>query len=76
MINERKVWTGAAGIIVVKNKIMMVKGKETKCWSLPSGEIEKGETSEQACAREVWEETGFKVEVVKSIQVKKAIIEN
>ncbi|MDQ7236179.1 NUDIX domain-containing protein [Bacillus pacificus] len=34
-------------------------------WSLPAGAIEPGETSEKSVVREVWEETGLKVQVKK-----------
>lgn len=76
MANEKIIWNGAAGIVMVKNKMLMVKEKETKGWSVPSGEIEKGESPEQACAREVWEETGFTVEVEKSVYTKNVHIGN
>ncbi len=33
-------------------------------WQLPGGEVNKGETPSQACVREVFEETGYTVEIV------------
>lgn len=73
---SREVWNGAAGIVINEDRILMVRGKETGSWSIPSGGIENGESPQQACLREVWEETGFKVEINKPIHTKKAIIKN
>lgn len=55
-----------AVIVNNDNKILLLKrGEETKwCpgkWGLVGGMIEKGETPEQACKREVKEETGLEV---------------
>lgn len=76
MTKARNSWMGAAGIVVSHNKILMVKEKATKRWSVPSGEIESGETAEQACIREVKEETGFIVSLEKSIHTKIVVIGN
>ncbi|PEX82612.1 NUDIX domain-containing protein [Bacillus cereus] len=50
---------------VIKNKqgdtLFQYPGGEY--WSLPAGAIELGETPEEAIVREVWEETGLKVQV-------------
>ncbi|WP_164985142.1 NUDIX domain-containing protein [Ammoniphilus sp. CFH 90114] len=36
-------------------------------WELPGGKVEKGETAEQAAVREVWEETGAEIVIVKQL---------
>ncbi|MGR6013220.1 NUDIX hydrolase [Bacillus paranthracis] len=68
-------WIGCAAVCVnERNEVLMVlqgqKGEE-KRWSVPSGGLEKGETLEECCIREVWEETGYNVEVVSKIYEKR-----
>ncbi|TMU87447.1 NUDIX hydrolase [Bacillus sp. BHET2] len=52
--------------------LMVLQGKEEeeKRWSVPSGGLEIGETLSQCCKREVWEETGYKVEIGKHLYTK------
>ena len=51
--------------LLIKRGIPPKKG----AWGFPSGFIESGETSEEACLRELKEETGMSGEVVKLIGV-------
>lgn len=74
MINNRKIWLGAAAVILSDNQVLMVREKNTTKWSIPSGQIENNETAEQACIREVWEETGYKVTIKETIYTKKTVI--
>ena len=75
MQNSNKEWIGAAAIIISRGKLLMVRGKGRNSWSVPSGGIEHSESSEQACIREVWEETGYKVKIIRDLHTKEAVID-
>lgn len=64
--NERNE-TVKAGCVVVndRNEILLVSDKERKIWTFPKGHAEQGETLEQTALREVKEETGYTVEIVR-----------
>jgi ADP-ribose pyrophosphatase YjhB (NUDIX family) len=67
-------WIGSAGICVnEKNEMLMVlqgQPHEKKVWSIPSGGKELNETYEECCIREINEETGYEVKIVKPLFVK------
>ncbi|MGY0694430.1 NUDIX hydrolase [Virgibacillus sp. FSP13] len=69
-----KKWFGSAGVCVhEKSQILMVKQgrpKEKRLWSIPSGGKELNETFEVCCIREIREETGYDVSVVRPLFVK------
>ena len=53
------VFDGAGRLLLIQRGTPPARGR----WSVPGGRVEPGETHEQACAREVEEETGLVVEV-------------
>lgn len=70
-------WFGAGGICInERGEILMVKQglpKEEKLWSIPSGGKEINESYEACCIREVREETGYDVQVVKPLFIKESV---
>jgi 8-oxo-dGTP pyrophosphatase MutT (NUDIX family) len=49
------------------SEVLLIKRRDVPIWVLPGGGIETGETADMACAREVIEETGLEVQVVRKI---------
>ncbi len=46
-------------------RVLLTRRKDNWCWCLPGGMIEAGESVSEGCTREVWEETGLKVQVLR-----------
>lgn len=63
-------WHFASRAIVLhENKILLLHAKKYDLYMLPGGGIEKGETPEDACVRELKEETGFTGKITKKTVV-------
>lgn len=72
-----KEWFGSAAVCMNENnEVLMVKSYHSDAWAIPSGGIEKGETPEECCVREVMEETGYRVAIVEKLFVKEVTITN
>lgn len=58
--------------VFIRNKageILLEKRSDNGLWGLPGGKVEPGETIEETAIREVKEETGFNVKIVKLLGV-------
>ncbi|MFH1427991.1 MAG: NUDIX hydrolase [Patescibacteria group bacterium] len=63
----QKVFTAVKAIIVNKNKFLVIKEiiNNKTVWDLPGGKIEYGETPYETLKREVKEEIGLDIEIIK-----------
>ena len=52
-----------------REKILLTRREDNNQWCLPSGGMEPGESANEACIREVEEETGLQVEIKRLIGV-------
>ena len=50
-------------------KMLLVRRSDNGRWAVPGGYMEPGESFTEACAREVWEETGLHVHVGQLVAV-------
>jgi ADP-ribose pyrophosphatase YjhB (NUDIX family) len=57
------------GAVFIHNQLLLVREKADGGWTLPGGWADVGESPAQAAEREVWEETGFRVEAKKVIGI-------
>ena len=53
-----------AVFVVCEGKVLLHLHRKLGMWPPPGGHIEKGELPDEAAAREVFEETGVKIELV------------
>lgn len=62
---------GSFIVLLRKNKseVFLVKRSDFPVWECQGGGVESGETSEECAIREAYEETGFKVKVIRKVAV-------
>lgn len=53
------------GIVLKENQVVLTQRLDVPIWVLPGGGIEQGESAEKACTREIYEETGLEVTVLR-----------
>ena len=58
-----RVRVAARGVLIEDGKILLSYERNTDIYMSPGGGLEEGETLAECCARELAEETGYKVKV-------------
>lgn len=68
---EGRVLLGCSAIVLdgERRKILLHKRTDNGLWSIPGGALDPGESVTESCVREVREETGLEVEVVRLVGV-------
>jgi ADP-ribose pyrophosphatase YjhB (NUDIX family) len=54
-------------VVINQGQVLLLQREDVHVWALPGGEIEPGESVAQAAVREVREETGLGVELVRLV---------
>lgn len=57
----RRMTLGARGVLIDGDNVFLIKHGYLPGWQFPGGGVEPGETAEEAAAREIEEETGYRV---------------
>lgn len=81
MKDDRRFFIAVKGIIVFDGKFLIVRRSENAraeigYWELPGGRLEFGETTEDALRRELREEVGLEVEILRPMTTWSLIREN
>lgn len=64
----KSIHRSSGGVIFHDGKVLMIHWEPPRdSYDFPKGTIEAGESSEEACMREVFEETGYKTEIISFI---------
>jgi ADP-ribose pyrophosphatase YjhB (NUDIX family) len=66
-----KIRLGCSAVLLDANseKVLLTQRADTGQWCLPSGAVEPGESVTEACIREMLEETGLEVQVIRLTSV-------
>ena len=72
-MTEFQLTTIVAGCVIEQDeKYLLVQEKKESAhglWNLPSGRVDDGESFKQTAVREVFEETGYEVEIIKKLLI-------
>lgn len=60
---------GAGAVVISEGKVLLIKRRDCEAWALPGGNVEAGETVAQTAIREVKEETGIEIELIRLVGI-------
>jgi ADP-ribose pyrophosphatase YjhB (NUDIX family) len=72
MEDDKNFLIASGPVIIEDNKVLLVKeikAEKITAWMFPGGTVEKiDQTLEEACAREVQEELGIKIQIIRALK--------
>lgn len=54
---------GAFNVVICNQKVLLVKRRDFPLWDIPGGVVESDELPSEAAIREMYEETGYEVQI-------------
>ncbi len=60
---------GCSAVVFDDDRVLLTQRTDNGRWCLPGGAMDPGESAPEACIREVFEETGLVVEVIRLVAV-------
>ena len=54
---------GAFNVVIINQRVLLVKRRDFPLWDLPGGVVELDELPSEAAIREMYEETGYEVQI-------------
>ncbi|MCJ0601479.1 NUDIX hydrolase, partial [Enterococcus cecorum] len=54
---------GAFNVVIVNKRVLLVKRRDFPLWDLPGGVVESDELPSEAAIREMYEETGYAIQI-------------
>ena len=54
---------GAFNVVIVNQRVLLVKRRDFPLWDLPGGVVELDELPSEAAIREMYEETGYEIQI-------------
>lgn len=59
----------ASAAVIRSGQILLTKRKDLEAWCLPGGHVDPGETVAQAAVREIYEETGLEIALIRLVGI-------
>ena len=59
----------ATAVVIDDGMVLLIQRADFKTWALPGGRVDVGESVAEAAIREVYEETGLKIELMSLVGI-------